>query len=119
MYFDHVRCPVCNAQFDPEAVVVKGGAMSCPSCGSQLSLKSLFGVSEQFEDLEHEHMTIDDLVPGGPGSRGSTMQSSPAPQDRGWEPPARRAPAQIEDRGGREGDGSAVLRALREGKKRG
>lgn len=62
MYFDHVRCPSCNASFDPESVTVNEGAMSCPNCKSQLQLKSLFGLRDAFEEMDEEdRMTIDDL----------------------------------------------------------
>lgn len=69
MYFDHVRCPSCGASFDPERVEMREGVMSCPSCKSQLGLKSLFGLRDAFEEMEEEKMTIDDLVPGGSANR--------------------------------------------------
>lgn len=77
MYFDHARCPSCGISFDPERVEVRGGAMSCPKCKSQLSLKSLFGLAAAFEEEEPEHMTIDDLVPGG-GANTAPPPGAPA-----------------------------------------
>ena len=65
MYFDHARCPSCGISFDPERVEVHEGAMACPGCKSQLQLKSLFGLAAAFEEEEAEHMTINDLIPGG------------------------------------------------------
>ena len=64
MYFDHVRCPSCNVQFNPERISSRGDAMSCPSCGAQLSLKSLFGLAAHLTEEDETNVTLDDLVPG-------------------------------------------------------
>lgn len=78
MYFDHARCPSCGASFNPESVQVHEGVMSCPSCKSQLQLKSLFGLADAFEEMEGERMTIDDLVPGGGSSNRTPPDAAPS-----------------------------------------
>lgn len=81
-YFDHVRCPSCAAHIDPERVEVLRGVAVCPSCQTALELKSLFGLSDAFEEDDDDNMGIDDLVPGGGGDR-----------PRGWDTTASVAPA--------------------------
>jgi hypothetical protein len=66
MYFDHARCPHCNISFDPESIQTTGDGMVCPNCKTQLAIKSLFGLAAHLDEEEPEHVTIDDLVPGGP-----------------------------------------------------
>lgn len=85
-YFDHVRCPSCAAQIDPERLDVRDGAARCPSCGSQIGLKGFFGVRDAFEEDDDDNMTIDDLVPGGNRARAPGRDSS-------YDPTASVAPA--------------------------
>ena len=136
MYFDHVRCPSCGAQFDPEAIDSSGGVAACPACKSQLDIKSLFGVAAQFEDADAPSAGIDDLV-AGYGNSGDAWRTTsgydpladgaPPPSSargRGAPPPAHSTsmvqrvkgePAEDETE---ESGPSAVLRALRDLKKR-
>lgn len=80
MYFDHVRCPSCGASFDPERVDARHGVMACPACGAQLDLKSLFGLGAHLEEPDQEHVTLDDLVSGGPSTASAPApRSAPAP----------------------------------------
>lgn len=134
MYFDHVRCPSCGAQFDPEKIVSRGGAASCPSCEGQLDVRSLFGVSAHLADADAPEANIDDLVEGY-GASGKAWRTTggydplagqPASSDplgaRGAPPAsstdlARRHTDDDEDVGPESG-ASAVLRALRDLKKR-
>lgn len=140
MYFDHVRCPACSAQFDPEKIESRGGVASCPSCGSQLDVKSLFGVSAHLEEADAPQAHIDDLVEGY-GASGRTWrtthgydplsdqapQGAPsqgrraAPQSTGRPQQAGlvRSPRHDDDEDlGPEDGASAVLRALRDLKRR-
>jgi len=64
-YFDHVRCPSCNAHIDPERLEVQEGVAVCPSCQSQIGIKDMFGLRAAFDEDEDDTMGIDDLVPGG------------------------------------------------------
>ena len=64
MYFDHVRCPSCGAQFDPESIDGSGGVAACPACKGQLDVKSLFGVAAHLEEADAPNAGIDDLVAG-------------------------------------------------------
>lgn len=77
MYFDHVRCPHCGVAFDPEKIQTQGDSMTCPRCHSQLGLRALFGVSDQFSEEDAPQVTLDDLVPGGPPAGG---YSNPEPE---------------------------------------
>lgn len=67
MYFDHVRCPHCGAQFPPERLDNASGAMCCPGCSAQLDVKALFGLAAHLAEAEDEDpaATLNDLVPGG------------------------------------------------------
>ncbi|MFT7520774.1 MAG: DNA-directed RNA polymerase subunit RPC12/RpoP [Kiritimatiellia bacterium] len=76
MYFDHVRCSSCGAQFDPESIDSSGGHAACPSCKGQLDIKSLFGVAAQFEGADGPNAGIDDLVAGYGKSDDSWRQTS-------------------------------------------
>lgn len=64
MYFDHVSCPSCGAQFAPEAIDTSSGGGRCPSCQGELDLKSLFGVAAHLADADAPSAGIDDLVAG-------------------------------------------------------
>lgn len=135
MYFDHVRCPSCGAQFDPESIATQGGAAVCPSCRSQLDVKSLFGVAAHLAEADSPDVGIDDLVAGsGPAEAWrSTGGYDPL---RGQAPQGQRNPSRGPARGAPPGSThmvrhgqddqeraapatgpSAVLRALREIKK--
>ena len=85
MYFDHVRCPACNAQFNPEQIDSKGGVARCPSCNTQLGVASMFGVADAFVgvgDDEGIGLTLDDAVQSQPqpGSR-PAQEPAPAPEE--------------------------------------
>lgn len=113
-YFDHVRCPSCNAHIDPEKLQVMEGAAVCPSCRAQIGIKDMFGLSAAFDEDDDDNMGIDDLVGGGSGggsggaartpARGSDRTASVAPA-----PP--RQPRQI-------GGAASVLSALDDLKKK-
>lgn len=134
MYFDHVRCPSCGAQFDPESIDTSGGVAACPACGSQLDIKSLFGVAAHLEEMEGPSANIDDLV-SGYGDRGETWRTTSAhdpfnagnangPARRGGPAPkthstsmVRRVRGEDADEGEASGP-SAVLKALRDLKRK-
>jgi len=82
-YFDHVRCPSCNAHIDPERLDVREGVAVCPSCKSQIGLKDMFGLSAAFDEDDDDDMGIDDLVPGASKGRrpgyDPTASVAPAP----------------------------------------
>lgn len=63
MYFDHVKCPNCDATFEPEMLSSLGNTLACPRCGGGLSLRSLFGIAAAFSEEDAPEMGIDDLVP--------------------------------------------------------
>ncbi len=133
MYFDHVRCPSWSAQFDPERIDASGGVAACPACGASLDVRSLFGVAAHLEDADAPSAHIDDLVEGygqsgqawrttggfdplagddaAPSRREERVRPSGAP--RGSTGLARRPSDDAP-----ENDASAVLRALRDLKKR-
>lgn len=137
MYFDHVRCPSCGAQFDPESIDSSAGYAACPACKSQLDVKSLFGVAAQFTEADGPDAKIDDLV-SGYGDRGeqwrTTSAYDPLQSDGGQRQGQQRRQGQAppshstkmvrrvkgdEDGGAEEASGpSAVLKALRDLKKR-
>ncbi len=86
MYFDHARCPSCNTQFNPEKIVASGGKAACPSCGSALELKSLFGVADAFVgvgDDEGMGLGLDDLMKSHPQPGTKTSAPSAAPATEG------------------------------------
>jgi len=134
MYFDHVRCPSCGAQFDPEAIDGSGGFAACPACKSQLDVKSLFGVAAHLEEADAPDAGIDDLV-AGYGKRGDAWRTTsgfdPMQQGGGQQsrqqgsPPPRSHSTSMTRRVKGESEGeepasgpSAVLKALRDLKKR-
>jgi len=133
MYFDHVKCPSCGAQFDPEKIEASGGVAACPACGGGLDIRSLFGVAAHLEDSDAPTANLDDLVEGF-GQTGKAWRTT-----HGYDPLADQAsaPSRREERvrpsGGASGgtglarrpgddepesEASAVLRALRDLKKR-
>jgi len=59
-YFDHVRCPHCNAMLKPESLGGRG--MACPECGGALELKDLFGLSAAFDEDSPPELSLDDLM---------------------------------------------------------
>lgn len=69
MYVDHASCSSCGARFQPEAI---GSGGRCPSCGTTLGIKDLFGVADHLVEDGPENVTFDDLVSGRP--------SAPAPR---------------------------------------
>ena len=78
MYVDHASCSSCGARFQPEAI---GSGGRCPSCGTTLGIKDLFGVADHLVEEAPENVSFDDLVskPSGP-SRGRAAQPSAARQ---------------------------------------
>ena len=76
MYVDHASCSSCGARFQPEAI---GSGGRCPSCGTTLGIKDLFGVADHLVEETPENVSFDDLVskPSGP-SRGRAPQPSAA-----------------------------------------
>ena len=63
-YFDHVKCPSCGAQFDPEKVVHgPGKPLACPYCHDELGVANLFGVRDAFSENDEPNLTLDDLSP--------------------------------------------------------
>ncbi|TVQ89382.1 MAG: hypothetical protein EA397_15080 [Deltaproteobacteria bacterium] len=141
MYFDHVRCPACSAQFDPEKIDGRGGVASCPACGSQLDIKSLFGVSAHLTEADAPEAHIDDLVegygasgkawrttggydplagdaPSEPSARRGPAHEGPPPSGRTNQTGLARRPSDDDDELGPEDGASAVLRALRDLKRR-
>lgn len=135
MYFDHVRCPSCGAQFDPESIDTSGGVAACPACGAQLDIKSLFGVAAHLEEVDAPNAHIDDLV-SGYGDRGEQWRTTSAhdpfqdrqarrtQQGRGPSKPAhstsmvRRVKGDEDDGEGEASGPSAVLKALRDLKRK-
>ena len=141
MYFDHVRCPSCGAQFDPEKIENRGGAAACPACGGQLDIRSLFGVAAHLDEADAPNANIDDLVEGygASGKAWRTTHGYDPLADQGPGPDRReqrvrhggpadpRGPAHStglvrspgpDDDDAPQSDASAVLRALRDLKKR-
>jgi len=134
MYFDHVRCPSCGAQFDPEKIENRGGAAACPACGAQLDIKSLFGVAAHLDEADAPSANLDDLVEGY-GASGKAWRTThgydpladagPGPDRREQRvrpdaPPSRSTGLvrATDPDDTPESDASAVLRALRDLKKR-
>lgn len=135
MYFDHVRCTACGAQFDPESINTQGGVAACPACGSQLDVKSLFGVAAHLEEADAPSANIDDLV-SGYGDRGDSWRTTGgydplagggpqgrAPQGQRRAPPSHSTSMTRRVRGDEDEDGeptgaSAVLKALRDLKRK-
>jgi len=78
-YFDHVRCPQCNASMKPEEVQSGSGRARCVHCNAELGLVDFFGVSAAFSEAEEAEPTIDDLVPGFGASTPSAKSSKSAP----------------------------------------
>jgi transcription elongation factor Elf1 len=140
MYFDHVRCPSCGAQFDPESIESRGGVASCPSCGAQLDVKSLFGVAAHLEEVDAPEAHIDDLVAGHGGGEDTwrtTSARDPMKEQRFQDayqarraeqhPPRQHSTSMVrkvrgddpegDDRPAPSGGPSAVLQALRDLKK--
>lgn len=66
-YFDHVKCPSCQAAIDPERLEGGPEGPRCPRCKSTLSLQNLFGLRDAFrdEDEDGNAVSLDDLVGGG------------------------------------------------------
>jgi hypothetical protein len=115
LYFDHVRCPSCAAQFDPEKISSAGGAPACPACGTALDVRSLFGLASQWVDPDEPDVGIDDLV-AGHGRGGDAWRTT-----HGVDPLAGQSPLggdgfrpADEDRGPDDPGGAAVLKALRD-----
>lgn len=100
-YFDHVRCPSCKAHIDPEKVEVHQGVAVCPSCGTQIGIKDMFGLKAAFDEDDDDNMTIDDLVGGGPG-RGNSRRRGHGSYDptASVAPAPPRQPRQISGPGG-------------------
>ena len=90
-YFDHARCTSCGAQFDPETVVPREDGFACPACGSQLALKSLFGLKAAFDEDEAPAMTLDDAVPGFGPPPPATSAGQRGPGEGALSPPAARS----------------------------
>jgi hypothetical protein len=100
-YFDHVRCPHCEAMLDPESIGgVQGRGMRCPRCNKPLQITDLFGIADAFSEEEGANLSLDDAVPGFGGDRPA---EEPAP------PPARKR------RGAKQIESSAadVLKQMR------
>lgn len=77
-YFDHVKCPNCNAMVDPEKLDRKG--LVCPVCQSDLDLKHLFGLAAAFDEEAPPNLTLDDLMSPTTTPFGeSSASSSPDP----------------------------------------
>lgn len=76
MYVDHASCSSCGARFQPEAI---GSGGRCPSCGTTLGIKDLFGVADHLVEEGPENVSFDDLVskPSAP-SRPSAARPSAA-----------------------------------------
>jgi hypothetical protein len=131
MYVDHVRCPACGAQFDPEAIESRNGVAACPACHGQLDVRSLFGVAAHLEEVDAPNASINDLVAGYGQEGGWRTTSAPDPLAGPGSGPTRSRPAPEAARGGTamvpRGAGgdppapasgpSAVLQALRDIKK--
>jgi hypothetical protein len=66
-YFDHVKCPSCQASFDPERLEGGPDGPRCPRCKSTLRLENLFGLKDEFRDDDEDgnNVSLDDLVGGG------------------------------------------------------
>ena len=97
-YFDHVRCHACRASLDPEQIGKQG--MTCPKCGTALSLTDLFGVKASFAEDDLPDLGLDDLV-GAVAQPGADWKPPVAPPKRapgtapaGVNPPKNVAPAQ-------------------------
>lgn len=65
MYIDHASCSSCGARFQPEAI---GSSGRCPSCGTTLGVKDLFGVADHLVEEGPENVTLNDLVSAGLGA---------------------------------------------------
>jgi hypothetical protein len=81
MYFDHVRCPACNSQFNPEKLDVQSGVARCPSCNTQIGVAGLFGVGDAFVgvgDDEGIGLTLEDAIEAQPRP-GSQPVEAPTP----------------------------------------
>lgn len=82
-YFDHVRCPHCNAMLNPESLGGRG--MECPQCGGALELKDLFGLSAAFDEEAPPELSLDDLMQteaqlaGEPARARSAPKAAPPP----------------------------------------
>lgn len=76
-YFDHVRCHACRASLDPDQIGKQG--MTCPKCGTQLSLTDLFGVKASFAEEDLPDLGLDDLVGkvAQPGADWKPLQAPP------------------------------------------
>lgn len=74
MFIDHASCSACGARFQPEAI---GAGGRCPSCGTTLGTRDLFGVADQFEEEAPERVSFNDLVSGPP-----TRSARPAAPQR-------------------------------------
>lgn len=76
-YFDHVKCPACKAQIDPERLEVVQGRAACPRCGAGISLKNLFGLRDSFSEEDAEDLSLDDLMPGKGTAKGGKPPPDP------------------------------------------
>ena len=76
-YFDHVKCPSCKAQIDPERLEVSQGRAACPRCGAAISLKNLFGLKDSFSEEDAEDLSLDDLMPGRAKAAGPKRSADP------------------------------------------
>lgn len=74
MFIDHANCSACGARFQPEAI---GSGGRCPSCGTTLGARDLFGVADQLEEEAPERVSFNDLV-SGPPTRSSRPAARPA-----------------------------------------
>ena len=80
-YFDHVKCPNCNAMVDPEKLDRKG--LVCPVCQSDLDLKHLFGLAAAFDEEAPPNLTLDDLMSPTTEPFGSSPAPEAAPASEG------------------------------------
>jgi len=102
-YFDHVRCPSCNAMLKPESLGGRG--MACPECGGPLELKDLFGLAAAFDEEGPPELSLDDLMQSEAQLAGEPPRATraapppprvrpepqPAPSARSEEPPVESA----------------------------
>lgn len=114
MFIDHASCSACGARFQPEAI---GPGGRCPSCGTTLGAKDLFGVADHLVEEAPENVSFDDLVSGPPSraSRPSAPARPAAPSRPVGRPPGAVSPnSATKPAGGSGGSGGSDVFAMLE-----